>query len=199
MTSTEQDDHNQLSSKPAMKSSPSAWRQPTLKPQDVITVVRLSLSQDESSTWSFVRLGEALALSPSEAHGSVQRGITCGLISREFDELQTNRVALMDFLVHGIRYVFPPLFGPIVQGVRTTAYVRPLSDYFPMDVTTMVVWPDPEGSDRGISLCPLYPTVPLAARRDQRLHEALALVDAIRAGSARERELGIKLLQEYFA
>jgi hypothetical protein len=58
------------------------------------------------------------------------------------------------------------------------------------------VWPDPEGSARGYELEPLYPSVPKAARLDNGLYELLALVDAIRDGRARERNLAVEHLQK---
>jgi hypothetical protein len=51
------------------------------------------------------------------------------------------------------------------------------------------IWPDPEGTVRGEGLAPLYRSAPRAALRDPRLYEWLALVDAVRAGRARERKL----------
>lgn len=51
------------------------------------------------------------------------------------------------------------------------------------------VWPFAMGKHRGVSLEPLYKTVPLAARADPRLYELLALLDALRDGRARERSL----------
>jgi hypothetical protein len=51
------------------------------------------------------------------------------------------------------------------------------------------VWPDPEGKVRGYALEPLFRNVPYAALRDQQLYELLALVDALREGRARERNL----------
>ena len=36
---------------------------------------------------------------------------------------------------------------------------------------------------------PLYPSVPAAAAEDPRLHELLALADALRVGRARERSM----------
>jgi hypothetical protein len=36
---------------------------------------------------------------------------------------------------------------------------------------------------------PLFPNVPAVAARDPRLHELLALVDVLRAGTARERRI----------
>ena len=40
---------------------------------------------------------------------------------------------------------------------------------------------------RGLGIEPLYPTAPGAALRNEKLYELLALVDALRAGRARER------------
>jgi hypothetical protein len=54
------------------------------------------------------------------------------------------------------------------------------------------VWPDPEGNVRGYEFSPLYRSVPKAAQRDNELYELLTLVDAIRDGRARERDLAVK-------
>ena len=51
------------------------------------------------------------------------------------------------------------------------------------------VWPDPDGEVRGQSFSPLYKSVPKAAREDHRLYELLSLIDAIRGGRARERQV----------
>ena len=52
---------------------------------------------------------------------------------------------------------------------------------------------------RGLSLAPLYPSVPEAALRDERLYIILSLFDALRAGRARERNAAEELLEKYFA
>jgi hypothetical protein len=57
------------------------------------------------------------------------------------------------------------------------------------------VWPDEEGEVRGYEFSPLYKSVPFAARRDPRLYELLALVDAIRGGALPEREAAIRELR----
>jgi len=51
------------------------------------------------------------------------------------------------------------------------------------------VWPDPDGEVRGQSFSPLYKSVPKAAQEDDRLYELLSLIDAIRGGRARERQM----------
>jgi hypothetical protein len=58
------------------------------------------------------------------------------------------------------------------------------------------VWPDKDGKVRGEAFYPLYPSIPGAALRNPALHELLALFDAIRGGSPRERALAIKMLDE---
>ena len=60
------------------------------------------------------------------------------------------------------------------------------------------VWPHPNGPVRGMSLAPLYPSVPEAAMRDEKLYAMLSLFDALRAGQAREREAAKRLLEDYF-
>ena len=55
--------------------------------------------------------------------------------------------------------------------------------------------PSGKGTLRGQSIVPLYPSVVDAVQNDHKLHELLAMVDAIRVGRAREKELAINELQ----
>jgi hypothetical protein len=52
-----------------------------------------------------------------------------------------------------------------------------------------LVWPWHDGNTRSARLEPLYKRVPYAALRDPALYQLLALVDAIRDGRARERNM----------
>ena len=58
------------------------------------------------------------------------------------------------------------------------------------------VWPHPKGESKGPSLSPISPTAPDVALADPVLHQLLALLDALRVGRARERDLAKKLLSE---
>ncbi len=51
------------------------------------------------------------------------------------------------------------------------------------------MWPDPEGEVRGVGLEPLHTAVPKAVRKDPVLYELLALIDALRDGRTRERQI----------
>ena len=53
-----------------------------------------------------------------------------------------------------------------------------------------------EGRVRGLSIEPLFKSVPEAVQKDQRLYEYLALVDAIRLGKQRESNLAVERLKQ---
>ena len=71
----------------------------------------------------------------------------------------------------------------------------PLAKSIVPSAEPLPVWPDPEGGAYGSSFLPLYKSAPKAARRDAALYELLVLVDAIRGGNARERNMGVKEVQ----
>jgi hypothetical protein len=76
-----------------------------------------------------------------------------------------------------------------VRGVPTGSAAPPLVAEMAGSDAPPWVWPDPNGTTRGLSFSPLYRSVPHAARSDADLYALLALVDAIRGGDARERRL----------
>jgi len=161
-----------------------------LKPQDVVVLLRL-LSSDGDRTYP--RLAHDLGMSASEVHASVRRAASSGLV--RLDDREPNRQALLEFLVHGVKYAFPAERGGLTRGMRTAHAAAPLATKLAAGNEPPPVWPDPEGDVRGEALEPLYRSVPNAARADAALYEWLALVDAIRSGRARERELAAKELQ----
>jgi len=58
------------------------------------------------------------------------------------------------------------------------------------------VWPDAKGKEKGQSVTPLFKSVPEVVKKDPRLYEYLALVDAIRLGNPRESKLAISRLEK---
>ena len=70
-----------------------------------------------------------------------------------------------------------------------------MKEYFIDSTEPPSVWPDPEGEVRGLAFSPLYKLAPQAARSDEKLYELLVLVDALRGGRAREREIASKELR----
>ena len=162
-----------------------------LRPQDVVVAVKLALSPPAT----YAVLAKALGLSLSEVHGAVARGAAAGLLG---PDRRANRSAVLEFLIHGVKYAFAPKRGQLTRGVPTAHGAPPLNELVASD-DVPPVWPDPEGTVRGESFEPLYRSVPKAARQDKQLYEALCLIDAIRGGRARERALAEKHLRELLA
>lgn len=130
-----------------------------------------------------------LALSPSEVHGALRRLARSRLESEGKSGGRPLVPAVEEFLIHAVKYVFPPLRGEATRGMPTSYAAPPLVAHFAPDADSPPVWPHAEGDARGNAFAPLYPTVPVAASRDPELYELLALVDALRDGRARERRL----------
>jgi hypothetical protein len=179
-----------------------------LLPQDVVVVLKLLTSGDQP--WTYARLGAALQMSPSQVLASVIRSQAARLLAASTQPRrgqrgramlpETNRGNLKEFLVHGVRYAFPAERGGATRGVPTAESAPPLDKYFPQSAPLASVWPHPRGRVRGLAFSPLYRSAPLFAldgskARDAKLYEALALVDAIRDGRARERELAVAELE----
>ena len=163
--------------------------QPVMSPLDVVVLVKLALSD---SALSQVSLARELVLSQSEISKSMSRSRYAGLL---FDkDNQVMRQGLFDFIQYGVRYAFPQQPGPIVRGVATAHSARPLSDHIQSDEP--YVWPSSYGEVRGHSIAPLYPKVVDAAAKDPQLHEVLALIDALRVGRARERNIAVDELKK---
>jgi hypothetical protein len=132
-------------------------------------------------------------MSPSETHSGIKRAAA----ARLFDEGRNVPLlkSLEEFLVHGVKYAFPPDRGTLTRGIPTSYAAPPLKEKIVQSVDPPPVWPDPEGTVKGYEFSPLYKSVPKAAAHDSNLYELLALVDAIREGRARERDLAVKELK----
>lgn len=166
-----------------------------LKPQDVLLLLKL-VSQDKKP-WSFNKISVELGMSPSEIHAAAKRALAARLAVKEGNSILPNVRNLEDFLLHGIQYVFVPERGEMSRGMPTGYAAAPLNAYFVNDNEPPPVWPDPEGEVRGESFSPLYKSVPVAAKNDSRLYQLLVLVDALRGGRARERDMAKKELKKW--
>jgi hypothetical protein len=161
-----------------------------LKPQDIVVLLKLVALDDEK--WSYNSLSYELAMSPSEVHAGIRRSISAGLFDKQ--RRKPIKSALHEFLVHGVKYAFPPERGPMTRGIPTGYAAPPLSEHIVQSSEAPPVWPSPEGETRGYEFSPLYKSVSQAVANDQKLYELLALVDAIRDGRTRERNLAISEL-----
>jgi hypothetical protein len=168
-----------------------------LKPQDILIALKLHQPRDDTPTYA--QLASELEMSAAEVHAATKRLIQARLAepSLEPRSLPSIKVkALEEFIVHGLKYAFYAERGELTRGVPTAHAAQPLKRLLQPTDEPPPVWPDPNGKTRGYAFEPLYRSVPSIAKRDPELYELLALIDAIRDGRARERELAKRALSE---
>lgn len=164
-----------------------------MKGQDVLVLLKM-LARD-GDDWTYAGLAHELHMSSSEVHAAVKRCQVAGLIN--LHTRRPNKTACREFILHGLRYVFPASPGPLVIGIPTSYAAPPLNREIRYDPHQVVVMPHPKGTVRGQEIAPLFRSAPEAATRDERLYEALSLVDALRSGRARERKLAAQRLDAW--
>jgi hypothetical protein len=164
-----------------------------LRPQDVLVLMKLLVTQDRS----FHALGRDLGISPTEARNAVRRATICELFSEATRSVV--RPSFAEYLVHGVRYSFPAIRGRRVRGMPTGPSAPPLSLHLASDPEDAFVWAHPTGEKRGESVSPIFRTAPFAAERDRKLYELLVLVDGIRVGRPRVRAVAADLLERRLA
>src|ERR1039457_1460912 len=109
-----------------------------IKPQDIVILLKLVSLGDHS--WSYSSLANELAMSPSEVHSGIGRVAAARLFrpQRKVPILQ----ALLEFLVHGVKYAYPPDRGHLTRGMPTSYAAPPLNSIIPQSDEPPPVWPD---------------------------------------------------------
>jgi hypothetical protein len=162
----------------------------SLKPQDICVLLKIVAL--EHAPWSYSQLAYELAMSASEVHAGVKRALEASLMKLDDGWGYPDPGPLCEFLVHGLKYVFTPARGGLTLGMATAHAAPPLTSCWRARGAPR--WPDPQGEVRD-GFSPLSKSVPQAARRDARLYELLALVDAIRAGDGKAHDVAVRELQ----
>ncbi|MBU2511239.1 hypothetical protein KJ966_07865 [bacterium] len=164
-----------------------------MKPQDILVLLKLVAIGPTS--WSYAELSASLGMSSSQLHSAIKRVKIAGLAFEKNKAIVPNIRNLKEFLVHGVKYVFVAERGELTRGIPTRYAASPLKELLiESSSEPLPVWPDPEGEKRGISFSPIYKLAPQAAKKDHALYELLILVDSIRDGRAREKDIASKEL-----
>lgn len=165
-----------------------------MKPYDLIIALRLSLATEEERQRPTSWLAESLRLSTSRIHESLQRLHRVRIVDPSGNRVVSS--SLLEFIEHGVRYVFPAELGPVTRGIATASSAPPLDAMFATTADeTRFVWPSGAGSVRGTSVTALHKLVPEIALRDPRMHELLALLDGARLDDQRVRREAITMLR----
>ncbi len=157
-----------------------------MRPQDIAILVWIASLKNEQ--WTMKDVSIKLHISASEVSESLHRSSYSGLLSA--DKKTVMKSSFLEFIEHGLKYIFPVQPGPIVRGLSTAHSAPPLKNVIMSN--SDYVWPFAAGNFRGQAIEPLYPAAPLACYRNERLHELLALLDAIRVGKSREVAIALQ-------
>lgn len=167
-----------------------------LRPSDIASLLYLRLHPADP----YSAMAERLGISKSTAHDSVRRLVHNRLAheSKRATALVADGPAL-DFLTFGVPYAFVPDVVPDARGVMTGLRALDLSSAGGAFSSALaIVWPSKLGDARGMGVAPLVPAAPDLPYRDPPLYRMLAIVDALRLGDAREREVARDSLRAEF-
>lgn len=160
-----------------------------MKPQDILILLKKTTSKGHNL--SCRKLAESLGMSASSVSESLERCRKAQLLDR--NKKRVNALALLEFLCHGVMYVFPVELGRVIRGVPTYISASPMKEQI-TDNGECYVWRYARGTGRGHQIEPLYASVPEAVQDDEELYQLLVIVDALRMGRAREKKIAVEEL-----
>jgi hypothetical protein len=162
-----------------------------MRPHDVVILLKILVLNGQS--WQYRDLSASLNIAISEIAESLNRSHMAALIDQT--KRKVSRQSLMEFLEHGLHYVFPQVPGPMVIGYPTGLSHPFYKTKFSSELE--YVWPDEEGGFiRGQTILPLYKNAPKASQADQKLYKMLAGIDIIRVGKNREIAVALQELKK---
>lgn len=165
-----------------------------MRPQDIVILLKKITPIGRNMTSA--QIAKELGISASEISEALERCRIARLMDNT--KQRVNILALKEFLIHGLKYVFPVQPQSTVRGIATAISASPMNNKIISNNTTYV-WPDAKGTLRGESITPLYRTVTFAVKNDPILHSLLAIADIFRIGRTREVDIAIEELNSILA
>lgn len=164
-----------------------------MRPQDIAVLLKILILPDPN--WQYRDLSSALFLSTSEISESLNRSHIAGLVDES--KRKVFRQSLMEFIEHGLHFVFPQRPGTLVTGTPTAHSHSFFKQH--LIAESNYVWPDDDGSMRGLSINPLYKGAISASKIDESLYLLLSAIDVIRVGNTRELKMALDILNKIIA
>ena len=135
-------------------------------------------------------------MSASEINSGIKRALAAGLLRIKNKKAIPVKVVVEEFLVHGVKYIFPIERGEPTRGLPTGYAAEVFENQFAISDELPPVWPDADDKVKGYAVKPLYKSVPFAVKLDRKLYNLMAIIDVLRGGRAREIHLAKKMLNE---
>lgn len=164
-----------------------------MRPQDVVILLKKTTSAGKDLLNKDI--ASSLKISASEVSEALERCRIAKLVDR--NKQKVNIMALEEFLIYGLKYVFPVLPDSIVRGIPTAFSASPIKEQISQG-KEKYVWAYNKGKERGQGIEPLYWTVPEIINDDTELYELLVIADTLRIGKIRETEIATSELKKHF-
>lgn len=162
-----------------------------MRPQDIVVLLKIVSIKDDK--WRNFDIANAIGISPSEVSEALNRCKLAKLIDTKKRKVNTS--SFTEFLIYGLKYVFPTEPGAVVKGTPTAHSASPIKEHISSD-NDIYVWPNSKGTQRGQAIEPLYKTLPQIVQNDDLFYELLVIVDTIRVGRVREIKIAIEELNK---
>ena len=131
-----------------------------MRPQDIVVLLKIISIRDDD--WRNIDIANATGISPSEVSEALNRCKVAKLIDSK--KRKVNTTSFTEFLIYGLKYVFPTEPGAIVKGIPTAHSASPIKEHISSD-TDVYVWSNARGTHRGQAIEPLYKSLPQMAKR----------------------------------
>ena len=160
----------------------------------------------EAKPWTYESLGALLDMSPSRIFESLEKLSVSGLYHGKGLKGRVDKGALLQFILHGARYVFPAIKGGIARGIPTASSSflfnsKDLIQHTEKGPEYAFVWSSPKGNARGASITPLCHQVISSffknVSKNVLLNMALVHFDVLRVGESRERKVAEAFFREH--
>lgn len=152
-----------------------------MRPQDIVVLIKIIAYQNND--WRNIDLANDIKISPSEVSEALNRCKIAGLIDAKKRKVNIN--SFIEFLIYGLRYVFPTQPGAIIKGIPTAHSASPIKEHISSS-SDIYIWPSAKGTHRGQAIEPLFKSIPQIVLKDKLFYELLVIVDTIRVGKVRE-------------
>jgi hypothetical protein len=155
-----------------------------MRPHDIVILLKMITLGNKK--WAMEEMGKSLNISSGEISKAMDRNVMAGLVSS--DKARVNTMALRDFLICGLKYVYPPQLGYSARGIPTAHSAPPVNQHI-SEGNENYVWSYYKGTKRGSTIIPLYPNIPKIVEGQPDLYELLVIADTFRVGRVREKEV----------
>jgi len=162
-----------------------------MRPHDIVILIKMLTLCNEKL--SMVEMADCLQISQGEISKAMDRNAIAGLVSP--DKTKVNKLALREFLIFGLKYVFPPQVGHSARGIATAHSAPPVNQHI-TEGNEHYVWSYYKGTKRGNTIVPLYDKIPRIVENQPNLYEFLTIIDTLRIGKKREIEIAIAELDK---